>query len=169
MADVRVDVSGLQRMVSAMTVGSPLIRVVYKRWAARYRSFAQERFDTFSKGGGDWPPLKPATVRRRRRGRRKKAARAAILADTGTLKAALNPVFTGKPGQLQKDLVNGIRVGFGGPGRYPDGTSIADIAGFHQVGAGNLPVRRIIVDPSRGVLDDMGRDLVEALAKIGRS
>lgn len=44
------------------------VRKALKQWAVRYRSFLQERFDAYSKGGGDWPPLSPATIARRRSG-----------------------------------------------------------------------------------------------------
>lgn len=52
------------------------IRKALKQWAVRYRSFAQERFDAYSKGGGDWAPLSPATIARRRKANtsKKKAA-----------------------------------------------------------------------------------------------
>ena len=37
-------------------------------WARRFRSWAQERFDQASKGGGDWAPLKASTLGGRRLG-----------------------------------------------------------------------------------------------------
>ncbi len=48
------------------------ITVAFKQWAVRYRAYTQERFDKFSKGGGDWAPLKESTKRRRRTGKKKR-------------------------------------------------------------------------------------------------
>jgi len=71
-----------------------------------------------------------------------------ILRDKGLLFNVTAPDFTGAPGQLQEDIPFGMRVGFGGPARHPDGTAtIADIAGFHQKGGPHLPIRKIIVPP----------------------
>lgn len=80
-----------------------VIALVATKWGARYRSFVQERFDIFSKGGGDWPPLKASTVARRRKGRKKsKKPRATILRDTNTLFTALQPQFRGAPGAIEQ-------------------------------------------------------------------
>jgi len=85
-----------------------------------------------------WKRLKHA----RKRGAKSKAA---VLRDTGLLLAALSPSWTGKPGAKQKNTRDGVIVGFGGPARHGNSrASIADIASFHQVGAGVLPVREII-------------------------
>ena len=66
----RVDLRGLQKfkdMVHKDNRGptSPVIRNVMLQWAHRYLSFLQRRFDTYSKGGGDWKPLAPATIEAR--------------------------------------------------------------------------------------------------------
>jgi len=83
-------------------------------------------------------------------------ARFSILINTGLLFAATKPVFMNAPGQLQEFLGNGIEVGFGGPGRYPDGNAtIADVAAFHQRGGGRLPQRRILIEPDTEVLRDI--------------
>lgn len=165
-ATVKVDLGPLIEFKSLFAAdmranGSGQIRKAFKQWAARYRSFIQERFDLYSKGGGDWPPLKHA----RRRGKKDKAS---ILRDTGTLYAALSPTFQKKPGALQEDIDFGIRVGYGGPGRHANGGSatVADIAGFHQIGAGYLPVRKIIVEPSADVLAKMADDMNNALGTM---
>jgi len=42
------------------------IRMAMHQWAVRYRSFLQRRFLAYSRGAGDWPPLRPSTIRRRR-------------------------------------------------------------------------------------------------------
>lgn len=253
------------------------ITKAFKQWAARYRAWTQERFDKYSKGGGDWPPLKDSTKWRRRTKQKKpqlrlpkdktkgkivfdkktgnpkankKTGRAisknrslggklgaqrrkvkkqienlkskkrlttgqkkrltkltvraaklggklkrfrtraahfrarrdfrakkkeflakvkhSILRDTNTLFTVLTPVLLGKPGQLQQGIAGGIRVGFGGPATHPkaNGLSIADIAEAHQLGRGNLPVRRIIVEPASAVVAAMADDMRRALKRL---
>src|SRR5208283_220651 len=44
---------------------------------AMYSSFVQRRFNIFSRGGGDWPPLAPSTVYRRARATVERAKREA--------------------------------------------------------------------------------------------
>lgn len=142
---------------------SGAFRNVAKQMAMLYRSFIQERFDRYSKGGGDWKRLSPATIAGRRKG--KGGGTPSILRDTGTLFHALDPVFAGQPGALEEMIPGGIRVGFGGNKRYADGgaATVADIATFHdQGGKGNRPPqRRILVDPSEALTKRMA-SLVEA-------
>lgn len=160
---VDVDLRGLKRYQSAIASGSSSgpIRIMTRQWAARFRGFIQQRFVKFSRGGGDWAPLK----HKRRRG--KKAA-AAILRDTGLMFASLDPVFQGAPGAHLKDISFGVETGYGGPGKHPNGTAtIADIARFHQEGKGRLPKRKIIVPPNTRTVELMVRDAERALLKMG--
>jgi hypothetical protein len=175
---VKVNIEGLKRFGAAVAAGmrgggkaAGPIGAAFRQWGARFRAFIRERFAAFSRGGGDWADLKEST-KRRRQGPRKgaKGARSfAILRDTGTLLNAVDPTFSGKPGQLQQDIPFGIRVGYGGPGRHPKGkATIADIAAFHQEGAGHLPARKIIVAPSPAsdVVNQMAEDMNRALKAI---
>jgi hypothetical protein len=87
---------------------------------------------------------------------------------------ALSPTFTNKPGSLEQDIQYGIRVGYGGPQRHstggPGGTAtIADIASFHQNGAGRLPQRQIIVPPPSHVITKMGEDMQRAIDKLANN
>jgi len=167
-----------------------------KLWGVRFRSFIQERFDLFSKGGGDWDDLAPSTIKQRRKGRkssvfklreiyradpRKKDDQAysgggkpRILRNLGLLFGALAPIFAGAPGALQQFIDFGIRVGYGGPQRHGLGytksiATIADIASFHQEGnPPKLPQRKIIVKPPQRVINMMANDMRKGLAKIRR-
>lgn len=77
-------------------------RKLLKLMAARYRAFLLRRFNTNSRGGGDWPPLADVTQKRRRKGKpiRRTSAeqvsiekyfqKQSILVDTGLLRSALN-------------------------------------------------------------------------------
>jgi hypothetical protein len=149
------------------------IRQCLHQWAAVYRAAMQDRFDRYSKGGGDWPGLAEST-KRRRRGPRKghKGERSfTILRDTGTLFAALTPAWQGKPGAIQRDTPFGIRVGYGGPHKYVKGAtppSIADIASFHQNGGGRLPKREIIVNPESATYEKMLALMEAAVAKLAK-
>jgi hypothetical protein len=172
---VKVNLDPLKRFAAAVQAdlrasGNGPIRDALRQWGARYRSFLHERFDKFSKGGG-WPPLAEST-KRRRRGPRKghKGPRSfSILRDTGTLFNALTPEFTRKPGQLQEDIPFGVRVGYGGPSKHPKAkASIADVAHFHQIGAGHLPARKIIVEPNDATIKRMESDMERAIQKMAK-
>ncbi len=177
---VTIDLRGLNRFAAIISrdlrgTSSGPIRDAMKQWGARYRSFVQRRFVRYSRGGGNWKPLAPSTLRARRRGNKKKGipgeASHAILRDTGVLFAALDPVFKRKPGALQKDIRFGIRVGYGGPARHPtgEGASVADIARFHQRGHGNRPPKReIIVKPDAKTQEKMAEDMERAILKLGQ-
>jgi len=170
---VRVKLDGLQKYQRILRddlagTGNGPIRAAFKQWAARYRAFLQERFASYSRGGGDWPDLAESTKRQRRKGKGKSGVVVfAILRNFGYLFAALTPNFTGRPGALQQNIPYGIRVGFGGPGKHPKGNAtIADIASFHQQGGKFLPVRQIIVDPPEQVIFAMRGDMQNALIKL---
>jgi len=57
----------LRRDLGQLGRRGPFVDLMDK-WVARYLGFARRRYVRFSRGGGDWPPLAPATVRKRRRG-----------------------------------------------------------------------------------------------------
>jgi hypothetical protein len=169
-ASVELNLKGLKRFQKAVSAGSEVTKKILTQWAARYRGFVQRRFISFSKGGGNWPPLKLGTIRGRIKG--KGQGSPAILRNTGVMLAALNPVFVGSPGAYEKYEPMSVTVGFGGPGTYLDGASVSDIASFHNAGAGFLPERKIIVPPDvstrRGMVSDAERGLGgQAKAMIG--
>jgi len=159
-AVVHLELSGLERFRHEVSKPQGPIRDALRQWGHRYRTFVQRRFVKYSRGGGDWPPLKY----KRRRGSR---ARAAILRDTGTLFRALDPVWRSNPGAIQQDLPFGIRVGYGGPHRHPKaGISIADLAAIHDQGLGRMPKRQIIVQPDNRTRAQMVSDMQRALKKL---
>jgi hypothetical protein len=155
---VNVDLSGLQRYSEQIDDGnSKLWARIGKTWAFRMRAFLQRRFNLYSKGGGDWPPLAESTVAGRRKGRGK--GNQAILRDTSMLFAALTPNFVGAPGALEESIPFGVKIGYGGPGAYPDGrATVADVASFHQAGNERLPQRQIIVGPDSEIEERMAKD-----------
>lgn len=171
---VNVDLEPLKRFNTQLSSDlrgstSGPIRAAMRQWGARYRAFVQERFASYSRGGGAWPPLKASTKRGRRKARRgAKGTRSfGILRDTGTLFNALTPVFSAKPGQLQKDIPFGVRVGYGGASRHPTAkASVHDLAVFHQTGAGVLQKREIIVQPDSRTVSLMAEDMDRAIGRM---
>lgn len=178
MATVNLNLEPLRRFAAAVRAdlrrtGNGPVRRAIRQWAARYRGFAQNRFDSYSKGGGDWAPLAESTKKRRRKarkGRKRGATRSfSILRDNNLLFEALETPWTRKPGALQQDIQFGVRVGYGGPSKYPGGkATIADIAMFHDTGAGNLPERKIIELPDFPTLELMKGDMERGLGEMAR-
>jgi len=54
-------------LATCLRSGESPIGEVYEQWAAVYAGAMYERFDTYSKGGGDWPALASSTIWARRR------------------------------------------------------------------------------------------------------
>ena len=174
--NVKVDLRGLERYGEvirrdlASPGGSGPIRGVFRLWAARWRTFQKLRFVKFSRGGGNWKPLAASTIKQRRKGK-KKSSKTTILWDKfGSMIKALTPSFSQQPGQLEKPLVGGIRVGFGGPSKHPGGAAtIADIASFHDEGTAILPARRILGDVDGATQTGMRRDMEAACIKLAKA
>lgn len=132
-----------------------------KKWRARYLGFVRRRFSGHSRGSGNWPSLKPSTIRSRRKGKGKGSP--GILRNTGTLFSVMDAQRTDN----WKFIRNGMRVGFLKNNRrsHPNSKrslSVSDIAGIHQFGKGRNPKRPIIVDPDKQTTDGMIRDLMRA-------
>lgn len=195
------------------------------QWLRRVESFTRRRFDRFSKGGGNWPPLALSTVNGRAgassafkgktiakrngldhvvtgSGKRRLIAqpiardttrgggivkttrRAAILVNTGTLKAALT---IGSQGNVAQQIPGGVRYGIEGGraarafkatgssakgrktttrGTISTKATLGQIARWHQDGAGRLPKREIVVTPDAETVGGMERDLARAVRRI---
>lgn len=167
---VQVDTSGIQRLGKKIDRGLkspgtvPEIDGFFKRVGVRYRTFLQRRFNTFSRGGGEWPPLKPATIKRRRR------QSSNILQDSRTLYLALNPAFVNKLGQYELRERNAVILGYGGHGRHPAAKqlTVAELTEIHHTGAGRVPIRRIVVKPDTRTLRGIQSDAEDALNKLIR-
>jgi len=152
------------------------MRPTFELWGKRYLSETKKEFVKNSKGSGEWKPLKPATIAARRKGKSSRrrnstrgmgssGGRVMILRDTGILFKALS---IGQPGNLFRLLRKGIRVGFGGPAKHPDGkATIADIAKFHNAGKGNNPKRQILHKPSRSLIAFQRMTLAKSIDRIG--
>lgn len=90
---VKIELNGLRKFVDYINrrlQGEHVKDLVplYKKWSARYRSFAQRRYRDQSKGGGEWPPLAAATKLARARRTLSRARRQAHVQAQGA-----NPNF----------------------------------------------------------------------------
>jgi hypothetical protein len=153
---------------------------VFKQWGVRYLAWTKRLFLKNSAGGGDWPALKASTIASRRAGRTRKhrergrgyrkrgpTGKVSILRDTGTLFKALT---IGAAGNLFKFIKGGVRVGFGGPAKHPEGkATIRDIAVFHDQGKGNLQKRQILHKPDDAFKRAMLKDLKRGIERIGKN
>lgn len=137
--------------------GTGPIRKALKQWAFRYRAFSRRRYLKQAAGGGDWPKLKRATVARRR----KRSNR--ILIDTATMLGGFDPEFIGKPGQVEKSINFGIRVGVGGPAMHPGGINMGQLYRIHHLGLGRVPPRTLIVSPDSATVAGMTADMKRAV------
>jgi hypothetical protein len=159
---IKVSLSGLKKYgeaVSQMAKGggtSPIVQECLEKWEARWRAYIQARWVKYSKGGGDWPPLK--------KGYRPGGS---ILRDTSTMFNAMSP-FMDAPGKFSKQSGFSVTVGFGGPEPHPraKNLTISQLAEIHQRGLGNVPVREMVVPPDEKTQLGMKKDAEVALKKL---
>ena len=140
-ANIGIDLSGMRKYTGELPIRT---RRILEMWVIRYRTFIQRRFDRFSKGGGDWAPLKYRS--------------GTILRDTNTLFTAMSPTLTPPPGSVNIFSVDSVEIGFGGQASHPGGPTIRQIAEWHHNGDGNLPIRQIIVIPPQSLINSMAND-----------
>lgn len=123
-------------------------------------SFIFKRYQLFSRGGGDWPPLAESTKRR------KKSRR--ILYETGDFERGL------KQGLDQRLSWNGswlvLTYTLKARRRHkPSKLTIRELQEIHQRGLGNnLPKRATMVRPDRTTMEKVKRRLVAAIKKRAR-
>ncbi len=148
-------------------------RDMFTAWGAIFRGAMQERYLALSAGGTvggtKWAKLSPATIDRRRikaggrlrtkSGKRRRFRRGAssavgrrprILRDLGILFASYTPDLSRKPGQYEKRIIDGLRVGIGGSGQHRGAKmTVGRLAVIHHEGKGRNPARPLIARPSR--------------------
>jgi hypothetical protein len=110
--------------------------------ASEYRTMMMKRYKAYSRGGGDWKPLSPATIARRRKGKGKGSDK--ILIDTGGLIQAVG-VMTHVGAENKIDGTH-ITIGFSDRA-HEGGDTYNQIASWHQNG---VPQRKILVEPDAG-------------------
>lgn len=128
-----------------------------RRMAQRYRSFLFNRFDRFSRGGGNWKSTKR---RKSSKGKRKPF----ILRISHTLMRALSPIMRGLPGQYERIKGNTIETGYGGNAKHPDSSlSVKQLAVIHQKGTARIAARPIIVRPDARTRELMISDIERSI------
>ncbi len=164
-ATVTLSISGLEKFTKQIESDtSPALKKTLKQWGARYRGWVTRRFIKFSKGQGNWPPLKLSTILRRKKGKGKSGT-VAILRDTGQLLQALAPML-GQPGQLERYEGFGVVLGYNDSAMHMGSkVTIGDIAAFHNYGMGNNPVRLILEIPDPETLKKMAEDAERNFSK----
>lgn len=99
------------------------LRKQFELWAVIYRKQAQDSFDIAASGG--WKRLSPVTnaLKQSQKKRLGTLASNAPISDalraTDTLRRVLRPNFTGQPGAVQIQRINGIELGYGGNAIHP--------------------------------------------------
>jgi hypothetical protein len=107
-----------------------------------YAASMKKRYDRFSRGGGDWAPLKPATLAgRRRQGIRHKR----ILYAFGPMFAAF---------ELGKSLTLAIRA-LAVTVKFDLRTKLGKRSRYHDEGAGRLPARQLLPSADETTLKKM--------------
>ena len=161
---VKLDLRPLQKVVRRFKGDIP--RDLKTQWAGLYSTFAKRRFKKFSRGGGDWAPLRPSTIAGRRKGKGTGRVASILWDKYGSLYKALT---LGAPGNLKKDIRGGVRFGYGGGAKHKDGGTIAGIAHGHQFGnrKRNLPARPIIVDPDQPTVNRLAAATLKWIDKYG--
>lgn len=150
----------LRRAFSGRRHSHRALRGAWKQNGTRYLAFTKRRMIKESRGGGSWKPLAASTLRSRRKGKGGKSPR--ILWDSGALIASLD---VGAAGNELEVLDKGVKVGFSGTHRHPDGdATMADIAAFHDQGGagGRPPQRKILVEPDTSTARQMRGDWEQA-------
>lgn len=201
--DAKVSVvSGIGPLIKAWEAGhstgnvaNPL-RLMLRKWSARYLGFVRRRFDRASKGDGTWKPLAKSTLLARRHGgaggvtRRKASTKrqalavlrskgkgasspeaAAILGSASILRdtgVLFAALNPGAPGALEQPIPGGIRVGFAAASHGTSPITIQRLAAIHNSGGSNgrPPARPILVAPDGPTVAGMRADAKVAVAAL---
>jgi hypothetical protein len=154
-AKLRTDLRNLQALRRDTLNGTGAVADAMDDWRRLYSSFTLRRFDVWSRGGGDWPPL--------RNPRRKKKNRNKILVLTGFMRARLAAAIT-----VVAHTARSITFALIDSTRHPDADMPVDeLMAIHDQGLG-LPQRRILVAPDATVLQQMREAGVRRLTARAR-
>lgn len=125
-----------------------------------YRTFLQERYRKYSKGGGNWKKLAASTIARK--------GHNTILIDTDRMFSLFQPQIVKTSGLLSNADKLGMTVDGGGKGYYPSGKSVSEVMGYHQAGGGRLPRRKVIVGPDDATANKIARRYEQAIRNIAK-
>lgn len=143
---------------------------ILTRWGMIYRAWAITEYAKNVQGGGEWPFLVESTIKKKEK-RGLSNPEAILIGSSHTLINALQPIFANAPGAFQEfGRPLNVTLGYGGDAGHPDEThgvfrTVEQVALFHQFGMGHNPIREIIKIPGQDVLDVMGTDAANQIAK----
>lgn len=131
--------------------------IILNTAARRLSRWQQNRFISFSAGGGDWAKLAASTIlRKTRRG---------VASNPEWILREYDELFT----SFGFRNINGaLVVGITNNKSHPRGSTTFVIARVHQGGLGRVPVRRIVILPPKGILKQMNSDIRAEYNKIIR-
>lgn len=132
---VTYELRNVQTLRSSLRSGEgPIVEVVEASFET-YRKFIVDRFDRFSRGGGNWKKLKPSTVKRKGHNR--------ILVDTKFLRLHLLESI-----RVLKRIGKKLIVGFESTVVHPNSKlTIEELENIHDQGLGSSPKRKILIKP----------------------
>lgn len=154
--NVNVNITNLKRFRRGLET-SPIMIDAIQTWGKQYNRFMIARFKKFSRGGGTWPRLKASTITK------KVANKNRILVELGDLLGAMQATLNVAP------RVGSLTVTAGVSDQVFHSRSnmnLAELVDLHQSGAGNLPIRRIVVPPPQRVINAMVNVGNKALGKL---
>lgn len=143
-----------------------ILNAILQEWAQLYRAEMLERFETLTRGGGEWPYLKFVRPKNRMAGTTNPREQN-ILWDEGFLVGSLQPEFqiANSNGGREEIRGNCVTIGFSKTVKHRKGQlTVQDIADRHQAGRG-VPQRRILISPSNELVEKMLQWGQEALMK----
>jgi hypothetical protein len=139
-ARLQVNLKGLKRLRQDLKSGQGVAQEITKEWEKLYRAFILLRFDVFSRGGGNWPPLKRSTIKKKGHNR--------ILVDTNFMRKKLETGI-----RIIEQSGTSAVIGFVQDDRHPSANlSVAELATIHDRGLGP-PQRKILVAPDLQTID----------------
>lgn len=136
---------------------APFVKA-YDMIEREYTKFVLRRFDKFSSGGGDWPPLSEATIAAKKS--------SAILVDTRLMRLGLGANGIGLVAKTSVSKGVSLQMGFTNTSTHAKANmSIADLAAIHHLGLGRAPRRTILALPPKDSSSKMLKSLIDAVGE----
>lgn len=153
---IKLPVAGLKYIRSQLRRPQGPLQKALRSWSTAYSAFIVNRFNTFSRGGGNWRPLAEGTIRSKRS--------SAILVDRGQLKTGLRTIV----GINRIETMSSTRVvmTFVKGKRHRSGLDLAKLATIHHMGLGAVPKRPILATPDAATKTRMSAAIATAVRKI---
>ena len=163
---VTIDLRGFKRFQRILKSNRGEVTEAYNDWAKYYAEFTRKRFNRMSRGGGSWRRLKPATIRAKRREGWPWPKR--ILIRSKKMRDSLRPRFIRRTSTVKKRGI-GMEISYGTKLKYRGGPRVSQVMKYHQMGGGNLPRRKIFINPDAETQKKMAKRMERAMKKIAKN